>query len=311
MSWKVWKDPLERAAEELQKGYLKGLNLADWNTAYSSFNSAFDLYSKAGDRANADLARALCLFSRALANPNVDENWTNAGAALNYTGLPQINITTDIPTKDIAQECNLKAIELRNRKAFTNLERAALLEDTAKQYLAFGGKSLMIPLLLQKQQITGTAMAHIIIAEAAILRGDAELDSDPKHASEFYRMAAIHMKTAGNVNSSAQLSRKAEDFAATALCYFCGREVIGKEINFVYMKAQVTRYIEKQNAAKVLPSTSGNMVVACKVCHSAITIAADDIARAYFDQVQRQIQRLEAEIANLNGRINNLSARVG
>ena len=74
MSWKVWKQPIERASEEFQKGYEKGLNLSDWNSAVSSFSSAFELYNKAGDRANAELSRALAVFSNALVYPDKTEN---------------------------------------------------------------------------------------------------------------------------------------------------------------------------------------------------------------------------------------------
>jgi hypothetical protein len=62
-----------------------------------------------------------------------------------------------VPTKDLIQESNLKASELKARKIANNLEKASQLEETAKQYLAFGGKSLLIPLLLEKQQTTGQA----------------------------------------------------------------------------------------------------------------------------------------------------------
>jgi len=309
MSWKLWKDPLVRASEEFQKGYLKGLNLSDWNSAASSFNSASELYNGAGDRANGDLARALSLFATALCNPQISECWENAATAINHTGLGQICVTSNVSTRDLIEECTLKSLELKSRSIVDNVAKAGQLEETAKKYLAFGGKSLLIPILLEKQQLTGLTRAHRLIAEASILRGDAEILSDPKHAAEFYRMAAIHMKTSGDVQYSQQLSGKAEDFAATALCYFCGREVIGKEINFVYMKAQVTKFIENQNTAKILPSTSGNMIIACRGCHSAITIAADDIAKAYFDQAQAEIQRLQSEIDHLNNRINNSQFR--
>jgi hypothetical protein len=309
MSWKVWKDPLVRASEEFQKGYLKGLNLSNWNSAASSFNSASELYNGAGDRANGDLARALSLFANALGNPQISECWENAAAAIYHTGLGQINVTSNVPTKDIVEECTLKSLEIKNRSIVDDIAKAGQLEETAKKYLVFGGKSLLIPLLLEKQQLTGLMRAHRLIAEASVLRGDVEILSDPKHAAEFYRKAALHMKTSGDIQYSQQLSGIAEDFATTALCYFCGREVIGKEINFVYMKAQITKFIENQNTAKILPSTSGNMVIACRGCHSAITIAADDIAKAYFDQAQVEINRLQSEIDHLNNRINNLQFR--
>jgi hypothetical protein len=117
------------------------------------------------------------------------------------------------------------------------------------------------------------------------------------------------MKTAGVLPYSQTLLQQAEDYATTAACYFCGREVVGKEINFVYMKARLTKYIEEQGSTKALPSSSKGMVVACKGCHSAITMAADDIAKAYFDQVQVQIQRLQDEINHLQARINSVNAR--
>jgi hypothetical protein len=309
MSWKVWKQPSERAAEEFQNGYRKGLNLSNWNSAVSCFSSAYELYNNLGDGANAALARALALFSKALANPQIAENWANAAIGLSNIGLTEINVTQAVPTKDLVQESNLKASELKARNTVNNLEKASQLEEIAKQFLAFGGKGLIIPLLLEKQQTTGQAKAHRMIAEASQLRGNEEIDINPKHASEFYRMAAIHMKTAGDLESSQYLSRKAEDFSASALCYFCGREVTGKDINFVYMKAELTRFIEKQNAARILPSTSANMVVACKGCHSAITIAADEIARAYFDRVEAELRKLEAEISQLKGRMGRVESR--
>jgi hypothetical protein len=73
------------------------------------------------------------------------------------------------------------------------------LEEIAKKYLSIGARSLYVPTLLEKKQISGQAKAHRIIAEAARIRGDEILDLDPKSGSEFYRMAAIHMKTAGDL----------------------------------------------------------------------------------------------------------------
>lgn len=313
MSWKVWKQPLERAQEEYQKGYSKGINLSDWNLAQSSFSTAFDLYNKAGDIANAELCRGLALLSKALANPLFARNWSDAALAVNNTGLSQIDFTQTVSTKDLSQECELKASEMNATSIKDNLQKATQIEEVAKKYMTHGSKGLLLSLLIEKHQTTGQSKAHRLIAEAMRLRGMEEVDLDPKHAAEFYRMASIHLKTAGDIEGSKYLSGKAEDFSSTAICYFCGREVTGKEINFVYMKAKLTRFIEKQNSSKALPSTLPNMVVACAGCNSAITIAADEIALRYFNKVEAELHQfmnsVNNELAQLRRQINSLSLR--
>lgn len=314
MSWKVWKQPVERAREEFENGYRKGLNLSNWNAALSCFNSAYELYSNAGDHANARVAWTLAIFSRALIEPQRVESWASASNALKTLGLVEVNITQKVPTEILAQECDLRALELKARNAGTPIERAAQLEEVAKKYLSFGERSLLTSLLVERQQTSGQIRSHRIIAEAAKLRGDDVVDLNPKSASEFYRMAAIHMKTAGDLMSFQSLSGRADDFSITAKCYFCGREVHGKDVSFVYMKASLTRFLEKQAEGQVLPSiVSTNNVVACRGCFSAITIAADEIAKRYFDKVETELAQFkkttDSEISSLKSRVDRLESR--
>ena len=303
----MWKQPLERAQEEFDNGYKKGINLSDWASAYSNFNSAFEFYSQAGDYPNANVAKALALISKALWEPQRNENWTDAAAALLTSGAQEINVTQTISTESLAQECKLKAFELRANNRASILERADEFEKIAKEYLSMGGRSLMLPLLMEKKQISSQGLAHKFIADAAKLRGDEAIGQDPKKAADFYRMAAIHMKSAGDLKSFQSLSGKADDFSATAICYFCGREVSGRDVNFVNMKANLTTFLVNQNATRILPSNvSSNAVIACKGCHSAITIAADDIAKRYFERVEEELRALRSEISSLKSRIRHL-----
>lgn len=317
MSWKVWKRPLQRAREEFENGYRKGFNLSNWDSAFSCFNSAYELYSREGDQANAQVAWTLATFSRALIEPGRIENWVNASNALKTVGIAEIEITQPVPTETLAQECELKA-----RSMTVSAQKAEQLEEVAKKYLSLGTRSLLISLLLEKHETSAQIKAHRIIAEAAKLRGDDILDLSPENASEFYRMAAIHMKTAGDLESFQQLSGKADDFSTTARCYFCGREVHGKEVNFVPMKAHLTKFLEKQTENQALPTIlSANSVIACKGCHSAITIAADEIARAradeiakkYFDFVEAELKEFQrtvhSEMNRLKSRISSLESR--
>lgn len=311
MSWKVWKQPIDRAQEEFENGYKKGLNLSDWNSALSYFNSAFEFYCKAGDQVNARVAKALATVSRALSDPQRNDNWTDAAASLLTSGIPEINVTQTISTEFLAQECKLKAFELRARNMPSPLESAEELEKMAKEYLSMGGRSLLLPLLMNKKQISSQSFAHRLIADSAKLRGDQAINLDPKKASDFYRMAAIHMKTAGDLESFQSLSGKADDFSATAVCYFCGREVSGRDVNFVHMKANLTTFLVNKNAAQVLPSNlSSNTVIACKGCYSAITIAADEIAKRYFDRVEAELLELKSEISALRKRLGLFESRV-
>jgi hypothetical protein len=317
----VWKQPLQRAREEFENGYRKGFNLSNWNSALSCFNSAYELYSREGDQANAQVAWTLATFSKALIEPGRIENWVNASNALKTVGIAEIEITQPVPTETLAQECELKASELKARSMTVSAQKAEQLEEVAKKYLSLGTRSLLISLLLEKHQTSAQIKAHRIIAEAAKLRGDDILDLSPENASEFYRMAAIHMKTAGDLESFQQLSRKADDFSTTARCYFCGREVHGKEVNFVPMKAHLTKFLEKQTENQALPTIlSANSVIACKGCHSAITMAADEIAKKYFDFVEAELKEfqrtvdskmkaVDSEMNRLKSRISSLESR--
>ena len=315
MSWKIWKRPLERAEEEFGNGYRKGLNLSNWNSAFSSFNSAYDLYKEAGDMGKAQVALALAVFSKALSEPQRIENWDAASNSLKVLGNIEINVTEPILAEMLSQECEFRAFELKARRMENITQRAEQLEEVAKKYISIGKHGLLVSLLLEKEHISGQIRAHRIIAEAAKLRGDEIIDLNPKSASEFYRMAAIHMKTAGDLESFQHLSTKADDFSVTAQCYFCRREVQGKEVNFVHMKANLTRYLGKQAESQVLPSTlSKDSVVACQGCYSAITFAADEIAKKYFDILESKLAEFRAyvdeEIRALKTKVEYLESRV-
>jgi hypothetical protein len=238
------------------------------------------------------------------------ENWTEAAAAIVTSGLNEINVTQTVSTSSLAQECKLKAFELRARSKAVPSEIANELEETAKEYLSIGNRGLLLPLLLERKQVSAQNLGHKLIADASKLRGNEIVNRDSKKAAEFYRMAAIHMKAAGDLNSFQSLSGTADDFSTVASCYFCGREVSGKEINFVSMRAKLTTCLREKISTQVLPSSlSQDTVIACKGCHSAITIAADQIAKRYFDRVEAELRDLRAAVEELNHRIQVLKQR--
>jgi hypothetical protein len=220
------------------------------------------------------------------------------------SGISEINVTQNVSTKSLTQECKLKALELRARSKKIASEVASELEETAKEYLSLGSLSLVLPLLLERKQVTAKNLGHKLVADASKMRGDEILNQDSEKAAEFYRMAAIHMKAAGDLNSFQSLSGTADDYSTVAVCYFCGREVPGKEINFVSMRANLTACLQEKISAQVLPSSlSKDTVIACKGCYSAITIAADQIAKKYFDRLEAELHALREEVETLGRRI--------
>jgi hypothetical protein len=78
MSWKVWKQPIEKAQEEFENGYKKGLNLSDWASAYSHFETAFGFYNQVGDQTKTKVAKTLVALSKAPWDPERHENWTGS-----------------------------------------------------------------------------------------------------------------------------------------------------------------------------------------------------------------------------------------
>lgn len=175
MSWKIWKPPSERAKEEFENGYRKGFDHSNWNLAFSYFNSAYRLYNKAKDQTNARVALALATFSFALSESEKIENWRSAESALQNLGNTVLDIVQTIPAEILAQECQLKALELQTETVRDLSEKMARLEKLAESYLSLSERTLTISLLIEKHRTSGQIKAQRILAEATKIKEQIEL----------------------------------------------------------------------------------------------------------------------------------------
>lgn len=169
MSWKLWKTSSERAREEFENGYRKGLDCSNWNSAISYFSSAYRLYEKAKDYSNSKVALALANFSAALGEPQNFEGWIKASDALRSLDALDVFVLNKIPANVLAIQCSLNAKELQIEHVGNVAEKIARLEELATNYSSISDKTLAT-LLTQKEQINGKTMVQRIVTKVTKIK---------------------------------------------------------------------------------------------------------------------------------------------
>ncbi|MEM3804318.1 MAG: hypothetical protein QXX17_07915, partial [Conexivisphaerales archaeon] len=91
-----------------------------------------------------------------------------------------------------------------------------------------------------------------------------------------------------------------------AKCWFCGREVQGRDANFFNVNAQITAYMRSKYGNDMPASIDGPSVVACAACYSAIQNLSDIVAQKYYrlalDEINalaERVSRLESEVSHM------------
>lgn len=308
MPIKFFKSPLERAEIDYKAAYDKGLNLGRYDIAQERFSDAAREYSEGGDQLRAALANSLASFMGCLCSPRNSQLWRDAARNLQALGEVEISVPTATRASILSKECILVASETDSDNIPDLNQKAQMLEEAAKNYLLLGNAKLTVPTLTERRDLTATIKANILAATADKLRGDAIVSLDPKKAGEYYQKSALRLKTIGDTKSFSEYDEKARLTSEPGKCWFCGREIYGRDIHFVPMQSVITPYQQQHMGEGVLPSAyPPDQVIACKACHSAITIAADNIAKEYYNKLKSDISELrryiEQELSRLRGEI--------
>lgn len=308
MPFKFLKSPLEQAEIDYKAAYDKGLNLGKYDVAQERFSDAAREYSEGGDQLRAFLANSLASFMGCLCSPHNPRLWRDAARNLQSLGEIDVFVPTAAKASILSKECIFVASEIEANNVLDMNRKAQMLEDVAKNYLSLGNTKLTVLALIERQDFTGIIKANILAATADKMRGDTVVDMDPKKAAEYYQKSALRLKTIGESKGFSEYDKKARLTSEPAKCWFCGREVYGRDVHFVPMKSVITPYQQQHMGKSVLPSIhQPDKVLACKACHSAITTAADEIAKGYYSILKIELSELrsyiEREISRLRGEI--------
>jgi len=325
MSWKVWKAAEERSREEWEKA-LSLRNQGKWREAAEHFQTVSNLAEKATDPQTKN--RGVLAYGYAMLF-NAIEAKTRESFVMCHNSLSHISPQTvlEIPYKalasDVAQECMLLADEysLPRVEPGVNVENsdavAVKLESLAQSYLALGRDSLVLGNLL-KTDPNVYQRAFKFLGLAKCVRGKLEEYRDPEKAVQYYAEAVGYFQQAALQDYKTFLDERNRKLSSVAKCWFCGRNVQGEDIHYVYMDTLLTAYMKAKSQAESPPTTKDYRIVACTACNQAVQILADKIGRAYYEKaieamnelerrLMARITSLQAELQQLNNYVRRLS----
>jgi hypothetical protein len=303
MSWKIWKKTEERMKEEWNKA-ISVRNQGKWREAAEHFFKAASLaeetqdpqFKKEGLVANALGTLYLAVDTRSADNLRSCHNAFSKLDPETVLEIPYKVKASEIAeeTKILAEEACLPQINLEKLNEYPS-ELSNKFEELAVAYLTLQRENLVLSDLLK---ITGTTqvLAYKYMGFSRLLKGSAEEKRDPAKAVEHYAEAMGYFGQAMLQDHKSYLEHRCAQLSNVAKCWFCGRDIQGEGIHYVYMQTILTPYLKEKFGAESPPSLKEFDIVACLACYEAIRIAADLIARVYYEKAMAALREAEERL---------------
>lgn len=242
-------------------------------------------------------------------NVNNQSNFYNAFQALQPLGERDLKIGIGtINARELALECSIASDELGALaipKSGPNLQvRAGKLQEVGTRYQTqIGNRSLFISEFFFNTSITGMKKSLALFAESQENLAEATVWSDPKKAAELYQRAASYRRQDGDTQGEQMDLAKIHQYSKTVSCWFCQREIMGDQIQFLPMKAEIGPIRRGLRSDSPLPSMHGSedIIYACRACNTAISAKANEIALAYHQEAMAKIIALQNQVQQLRG----------
>ena len=311
----LFKSPNDKADDEFQKAYEKGVNLgrAYWPTAVSHFQEAAVHYTEGGNVQKANQAKALALLFSALnsKDPNL---WGQVSTAMSTCGDADLNVGFVANSSKIAAESLVASKEYSTMSQFSpdsaSVSEVSDLRDLAQRYLELVGTDLVIWKLMG-QTIDPQRRAYYLLGLASLVEANSVVNSDPKKSASLLSEAVAQLDLAGDDYRNVRPATLAERDNATKIgkCWFCGREVQGLTFHYVALKADVTGDTRTLYGSGLPASLEGNNVLACMACYSAVRNVSDQIASMYYQKVLLELRALSQRVSDIENRLSRLESR--
>lgn len=180
------------------------------------------------------------------------------------------------------------------------------VRDAINFFLELGNQQLFFSRYLEplNRRVTGDRAALESEARAQMIEGGALADPKPTSAVPHYMIAVRALRAARLHDEEARYRRVLTGLRTCRDCWFCGRQVQGAD-HLVWLKSTISPYF-RNLLLKLKQDTriiDADRLVACQPCFSAINNEADRTARAYFDRLVQEIQRLAQRVARLESKV--------
>jgi hypothetical protein len=311
----LFKSPTEKADDEFQKAYEKGVNLgrAYWPTAVSHFQEASARYAEGGNSQKANETKALALLFSALTSKN-PELWAQVSKAMSNCGDAQLNVGFSANAQELAKESLVLSKEYTIMAQFTPDSAAqsqvADLRDLAQKYLELvGGEQIVWK--LTGQSIDPQRRAYYLLGLASLVEANSIIGTDPKKSASLLSEAVAQLDLAGDDYRNVRPSTLQEMQNATKMgkCWFCGREVQGLTFHYVALKADITGYTRSLYGSEMPATMEGDNILACMACYSSVKNVSDQIASMYYQRTMQEIRTLSARVSDIENRLSRLESR--
>jgi len=272
----------------------------DFRTAYSKYSEAGKKFYKQKNSYGHAMATSYVAIMAIALDPQNPSTYVTAGQTLRSFGdLPLKLGLYNINSSQLADEVDLLGME-KDALAFNpgspedHKVRAKKLQDVAMGLRSkMSGKVLILPELFWKETIPGEMRALPLLAMAEESLGQSLVHENPKSAAEHFQTARLYWMQAGRQDMAQSASTNVQSYSLAVKCWFCGREVSGKDIHFVSMPATLTDLLMNSAAGTALPSfdhTNGE-IYACKGCYGAIFNLADMLATQKTKELEVKINK--------------------
>ena len=311
----LFKSPTEKADDEFQKAYEKGVNLGRlyWPTAVSHFQEASARYSEGGNTEKANQAKALALLFSALGSKNPDM-WAQVGTAMANCGGVALNVSFPANSDDLANEAVVLSKEYQIMAQFTpesaSMNQVTDLRDLAQKYLELVGCDLVI-WKLTGQTIDPQRRAYYLLGLASLVEANSVIGSDPKKSASLLSEAVAQLDLAGDDYRNVRPGTLQERENATKIgrCWFCSREVQGLTFHYVALKADITGYTRSLYGSEMPATMQGDSVLACMACYSSVRNVSDQVASMYYQRTMQEIRTLSQRVSDIETRLSKLESR--
>jgi hypothetical protein len=318
---KIFKQPAEKAEDEFRQAYDKGVNLGpqNWPDAVQHFVEAAKNFELVGIAQRAEEARALAALFQALISKSEVGAWRYCSQLLKQMPDMQINVGFPASTAALSVQAEVYADDLATKAQLhgesRDINRVASIRKLAQKYLELIGNDLALWRLL-KQEVDPQRRAYYLLGLASLIEANSVANTDPKKGVSLLSEAVANLELAGvdPMSLTPATRSKLDNISKIALCWFCGREMQGKNFHYVMLPAVISDHTRQKYGAGTPVSIEGDCVAACTACWSTVRNVADTVAMDYYRRVIDEIRAMEArlnnKIATLENEVHVLRSRL-
>ncbi len=288
---------------EIGNSYLIQKN---FQKAHENFVKASEKYTRNGNRGNAGYSYTLALLMGLYGNSQNSDLYVRIKNVLESIPGPDIKFgLRTIPISDLIDECQLTSDEILALQFFHkdpsqyNISSAERVRDLANEYQhRIGERNLYIVEMFEDRQINGLEKSYYLNAVSEEMLAEITVWSNPKDSVKHYQMASYWRNILGHKDRDLLNNEKIKDYSKGVRCWFCDREVYGKEVHFFPMMTEISKY-QENNEKQSIHNTfdlAQSRIYACRACYFALYYKIEEISQVYHQKTIEEIERVKSEL---------------